>query len=168
MDQDVDGEIQAFFESIDRASWAFVNLIGQDSLPKWTPVLTFATPGNLSVTYSAQTGRYLKLGILVVATFNVATSAFTHTSASGACQLTGLPVTSANITGVVGEGTCRWQGITKANYTDVNSGVAANDNKVTFTLSGSGQNIATLSAGDMPTGGNVILRGMVAYFAGKL
>lgn len=57
----------------------------------WTPELTFETPGNLAIGYSTQRGDYIRLGNLVIAFFNLTTSTFTHTTASGQALITGLP-----------------------------------------------------------------------------
>lgn len=59
----------------------------------WTPSLTFATPGDLSVSYTTQTGRYRKYGRLLWVDFRVITSTFNFTTATGALQLGGLPFT---------------------------------------------------------------------------
>lgn len=59
----------------------------------WTPSLTFATPGDLSVAYTTQVGRYRKYGRLLWVDFRVITSTFNFTTATGALQLGGLPFT---------------------------------------------------------------------------
>jgi len=58
----------------------------------WTPTLTFATPGDLSVSYATQDGRYIKIGTTVTAWCNLQCTP-THTTASGAAMLDGLPFT---------------------------------------------------------------------------
>lgn len=57
----------------------------------WTPAITAATPGDLSVSYSAQTGYYTRIGNLVTVHCICVTSAFTHSTAIGAMRITGLP-----------------------------------------------------------------------------
>jgi hypothetical protein len=126
----------------------------------WTPVLTFSTPGNVSVTYSVQTGKYDKVGRRVTASFNIGTSAFTHTTASGTAQITGFPFTSASIDGV---GPLLWRGITKANYTDIHTYIASGGTVALLNASGSGQANAVVTTADMPTGGTVTLYGDVSY-----
>lgn len=59
----------------------------------WTPGLTFGTPGDLSVAYTTQVGRYRKYGKLLWIDFRIVTSTFTFTTASGAINVTGLPFT---------------------------------------------------------------------------
>jgi microcystin-dependent protein len=129
----------------------------------WTPVLTFATPGDLSVTYSSQIGHYSRLGRMVFLTYQIVTSAFTHTTASGNCTITGLPFTANNALNHRG-GSMVWQGITKANYTDVVPSVVNNTTTMVLSLMGSGQSATAATPSDMPTGGSVILSGSAIYF----
>jgi hypothetical protein len=61
----------------------------------FTPTMTFATPGDLSVTYSVQSGWGYRIGKNVY--FQLAlTFTPTHTTASGEFRIAGLPYTSAN------------------------------------------------------------------------
>ena len=129
----------------------------------WTPVLTFATPGNLSVAYTTQVGVYTKIGRMVLATNVIVTSTFTHTTASGICQITGLPFTAASVSNQNAYGTILWQGITKANYTQWVAVVAPGATTIIYFGSGSGQAVAGLAVGDMPTGGTVVLNGTQTY-----
>jgi hypothetical protein len=131
----------------------------------WTPVLTFATPGDLNVVYSTQVGTYLRVGSLILATFNIATSTFTHGTASGDCNITGLPFASKNVTGDIHYGVLAWAGITKANYTQINASLAPNLSLMTLQAYGSAQAAATIAVADMPTGGAVRLRGTIIYEA---
>ena len=62
----------------------------------FTPTLSFSTPGNLAVTYAIQKGRYTKIGRLVHYQINLQTSAFTHSTASGNLEISGLPFTAIN------------------------------------------------------------------------
>lgn len=132
----------------------------------WTPVFTFATPGNLSVTYGAQLGFYFKIGSLVIAQFNVALSVFTHSTASGVARITGLPFTSVNTSNRLNIGFVDWQGITKANFTQVSPIVFNNSAQIDqFQAAGSGQSTTGVAAADMPSGGTPTLRGFVIYEA---
>jgi hypothetical protein len=124
----------------------------------WTPVLTFATPGDLALTYAAQTGAYTKIGRVVVLDFTVTTSAFTHTTASGNLTMTGAPFAAA--TQIFG-GFFAFNGITKAGYTQFVAQIQASS--ILFNASGSGVAESSISAADMPTGGAVRLRGSLIY-----
>lgn len=79
-----------------------VNTLDDYEEGTWTPVLTFATPGNLSVVYSAQNGSYTKIGNRVFVVANMVTTTFTHTTASGALLVTGLPFTAGETAGCSG------------------------------------------------------------------
>lgn len=129
----------------------------------WTPVLTFATPGDLSVSYTRQLGTYTKVGRLVTITYAIVTSAFTWTTASGNLQLNGLPFTSLTQAGYQWHGICTFSGITKAGYTQIAGFVAQASNIVSFVGSGSGVATSNVNAADMPTGGSVVLRGQFSY-----
>ena len=64
----------------------------------WTPVLTFATPGNLSVVYTNQVGEYVRIGNQVTVSALVACTP-TFTTASGNLNFTGLPFAQSSNTG---------------------------------------------------------------------
>lgn len=128
----------------------------------WTPVLTFATPGDLSVAYIFQEGTYTKKGREVTVHFVIITSTFTHTTASGGLRITGLPFTAG--TGVTGwAGSCQVQGITKAGYTQFTPEASSSGTFITVRGSGSGQSLSSVVTADMPTAGTVILRGVIVY-----
>lgn len=129
----------------------------------FTPALTFATPGNLSVTYSAQVGRYVKRGRKVSVQISIALSAFTHTTASGNLIITGLPYAAANVTNNHAIGAMSFSGVTKASYTQFSPYVAPTDTTLLVLASGSGQVLSTITAADMPSGGTVALRLTVEY-----
>ena len=142
----------------------YFRLLSPEINPKsgtWTPVLTCETPGNLSIAYSLQSGRYIRHGNLVTVWFGITTSTFTHTTASGAVSITGLPFTS--ITGIAFAGTMEWSGITKAGYTDVIPQVQQGVTTMRIRCAGSGQGSNNIEIADMPAGGTVILNGSVTY-----
>ena len=130
-------------------------------LGTWTPTLTFATAGDLNVAYSTRTGAYLRNGQFVMLSFDIVTSTFTFTTASGTMQLTGLPFTQLNTTGFNSRNVISWGGITKANYTQISASWAINTTQLTFGASGSGQAISNVSAADTPSAGTMTLRGTV-------
>jgi hypothetical protein len=127
----------------------------------WTPAVTFATPGDLSVAYTTQYGDYEKVGRQVVARWNIVTSTFTHTTASGNFAITGLPFATTGTAGSLPTGSLMWAGITKAGYTQVNPYVSSTS--IALLASGSGLSNSDVAFGDMPTGGTIVLRGCVAY-----
>lgn len=129
----------------------------------WTPVLTFATPGDLAVTYVVQQGSYTKIGRVVFYTIDIQTSAFTWTTASGGALLTGLPFTSANVANQNARAGGLWQGITKASFTDLVMSVAANESQIRLSMAGSGQVASLVNAADMPTAGTVRISAAGSY-----
>ena len=136
------------------------------SVKKWTPVLTFTTPGDLSVVYTKQAGDLIRTKDEVIATFNIVTSTFTFTTATGSLNITGLPYTASTLSadsGFVWMGDLFFQGITKANYTVFVPAITAADNVIVVIGSGSGQSASNVAAADMPSGGSVVLKGSIHF-----
>jgi len=141
---------------------------GQDDLNyydegTWTPVLTFATPGDLSVAYSSQAGFYTRTGNRVVLQCYIATSTFTHSTASGNVNITGLPFTSANVSLAFNSGAMQVSGVTKASYTSFVTYSANNSALLRIRASGSGVATADVTASDMPSGGTVLITTTIVY-----
>ena len=129
----------------------------------WTPVLTFTTPGDLSVAYSVQVASYTKIGDIVNVQCVLTTSTFTHGSASGNLRVTGLPFATESGTARNWHGALVWGGITKASYTNVVALAVANTSYVEFYASGSGQVPVAISSGDVPSGGTIRLQFTLTY-----
>ena len=153
---------QIKFPSTQNAS-ADANTLDDYEEGTWTPVLTAATVGNLSVTYTSQTGWYTKIGRTVTAHFNIITSAFTHTTASGNAQITGLPFTSAATSNFSNFGAASYTGFTKAGYHSMCPYVSPSATTILFSVAGSGVAAATAAITEFPTGGTVALQGTVTY-----
>lgn len=136
-----------------QAASAGANTLDDYEEGTWTPVLTFATPGNLSVAYTLQSGTYTKIGRYVFTQGEVLTSTFTHTTASGASQITGLPFTSGSVRT---SGPARWGGVTKAGFTDVIMAGSTGSTVLAPFACGSGVTGDNVNAADMPTGGTVV------------
>lgn len=148
----------------DTAGWATYHQGALlNSSGTWTPVITFDTPGDLNVVYSAQQGHYNVIGDMVFVQATLATSTFTHGTASGQLRVTGLPFTSANDTLAFWRGSGTWRGVTKTNYTQVTPTIRGNVSYVEFAASGSGQANADVLASDMPSGGTVVLGVTIVY-----
>jgi hypothetical protein len=129
----------------------------------WTPVLTFATPGDLNVVYSKRVATYVKIGNFVTLNFRIETSTFTHTTASDVLRVTGLPLTPRTVTDQRYYGTLSWGGITKATYTSIIPMVESASTVMTFLASGSGVGVSSVAVADVPTGGNVYIDGSITY-----
>jgi hypothetical protein len=117
----------------------------------WTPVFTFATPGDVSVVYTTQAGRYTKIGHRVFVDL-IIQGGITHTTAAGSLRITGLPFTVAsNINGLA----CAMGGYTKANYDLVMGQAIGSTTYIQIIGGGSAQSLAYLQASDVPTGGSL-------------
>ncbi len=142
-----------------------VNTLDDYEEGNWTPTIAFATNGNLSVTYSTRIGTYIKIGRRVQFTFEIVTSAFTHTTASGNLRVTGLGITSSSAQGNA-YSSVTFGGITVAGYTQLNSTLAASAALVEFTASGTAVAPIMLTTTHVPTGGSVVLAGTITMYAG--
>jgi hypothetical protein len=140
-----------------------VNTLDDYEEGTWTPTFSFSTNGDLSVTYTTQVGSYTKIGNTVRLAFNIVTSAFTHTTASGNAQIGTLPFSGANVTGLRQYGSIQLSGITKANYTQASPYAEVNDATIRIQAWGSGQAVSNIAAADMPTGTTIWLRGIIVY-----
>lgn len=119
----------------------------------WTPAITFATPGNLTVVYSNQQGRYIKVGKQVTVSCIVNTTTFTHTTASGELRVTGLPFASVTSSGFQWTAATEFGGITLGGgHTIINANLTDNVSHIRFVASGSGIARAVLNTGSAPSG----------------
>mgnify|MGYP001602604691 CR=1 FL=1 len=140
---------------------ANVNTLDDYEEGTWTPVLTFVTPGNLNVVYSEQVGTYTKIGNLVRLSFRIATSTFTHTTASGAVNITGIPFSSGATYRAIGA--MLFDGITKATYTQFALQILTSAAEIIIQASGSGVALASVTTADMPSGTQQTLVGSITY-----
>lgn len=130
----------------------------------WTPGLTFETPGDQNIVLSTAEAYYVRVGSLYILEFRVVTSTFTHTTASGALQITGLPVSAGDV--AIRGALAGYQGITKANFTAFSVGAPAGQSYLTISGSGSAQGLdTTITTADMPSGGSVNLRSIATVIA---
>lgn len=129
----------------------------------WTPAIRFASfaTDNLSVAYTSQVGTYTKIGRHSHNSFTIITSTFTHTTASGGVQITGIPFANGGTHAHNGAVTVR--GITKVNYTSFASVVQSTNQFVELFSCASAQVNSAVVAADMPSGGTVLLLGSIGY-----
>lgn len=126
----------------------------------WTPALTFATAGDLSVAYSTLVGRYTKIGRVVIVSGELVTSAFTHSTASGQLLITGLPYAA----GQRAIGQVVMAGWTRSDAAWVSCNVNTAASQLNFPVSRSGLDIlASLEAADLPSAGTVSIRFAITY-----
>ena len=115
----------------------------------FTPTMTFASPGDLSVVYTTQSGEYTRIGNVVYYTLTlVATPTFT--TASGNFHITSLPITVAG--NAVGS-SYNSSGITyPASTTAITPSASSGANALLLQGSGSSTGGATLTASHFSTG----------------
>ena len=119
----------------------------------WTPVITFATPGDLNVVYSNQQGRYIKVGKQVTVSCIVNTTTFTYTTASGELRVTGLPFASVTAANFQWTAATEFGGITLGGgHTLIHANLQDNVSYIRFVASGSGLARAVLNTGSAPSG----------------
>lgn len=128
----------------------------------WTPTLTFATPGDLNVAYTTQTGVYTRIGDVVIAAFSLVCTP-TFTTASGQVMVAGLPINAAqtNDTGSLGAqsvGITYPAGGTKMVFVTT-SGAAT----LSFVVMGTTFASTAVTTTNVPTTVSVTLAGTIMY-----
>lgn len=122
----------------------------------FTPSITFAVPGDLSVTYSYQVGRYTKVGNRVHFSISILTASFTHTTASGVLTVAGLPFVSNGAASNFPMFATGYGGLTLGTYETVVSYIGAGVNAAYVAMSdNSGGVLTNLLAAQTTSGANV-------------
>jgi hypothetical protein len=127
----------------------------------WTPAFSFATAGDLAVTYSTQAGNYRIIGRLCIATF---TLEFTpsYTTSSGIARITGLPLSNGTYI-TTPASVDRFSGFTLADGYD-NMWLRKNTNLTfveLYSMGRSGSN--AMSTTEVVSGSSKILNGTIIY-----
>lgn len=131
----------------------------------WTPTITFQTPGNLSVTYGTQAGNYTKIGNLVSASYRLTTATFTHTTASGAVIIAGLPFTPNASPTVISYGLGFCTGIVVGSEGALSGVVNASSTNQNLVITQStGGTSTTLSTAHFPTGATKDINGCFHFY----
>lgn len=133
----------------------------------WTPVLTTTSPGNLSVVYAEQIGSWIKTGRLVTVFYNIQTTTFTWTTATGSVIITGLPfAASFPDSSSASMGNVAFQGIAAAGYTNFTTEIDQGNSNLAISASGPSTTNITLQIANFPSDGtNKSLIGTVTYTA---
>lgn len=134
-----------------------MELIEQGS---FTPAFTFATPGDLSVSYSDQVGFYLRVGDMVVALCHLSCTP-TYTTAASHIRISGLPFTVADpmVANTFQHGSGL---IYPASATTIVTRPATGTDY--FTILGVGQGVAsTLTTANNPSGTSFVARALLTY-----
>lgn len=125
-----------------------LNLVDQT----WIPVLTFATPGDLTVVYATQVGFYSRVGNLIFANLTLICTP-TFTTASGVCMITGLPFASNPISNNQSHGATWTSAIAYGlGYTHAITQNIPNSTSLNIVVSGSSQNSLQLTTSAFSTG----------------
>ena len=159
------------FVPIGQEQFPAKDFVGQGRVETWVPVLTFGTPGNLSIAYSFQVAEYVRLGQLIVCYFHIKTSTFTHTTSVGGAVISGLPFIQladpADNSTISGGTLTLWSGITNAGYTQMGligeplANISGhNGRRFGIQASGSGLTSEAIEESHMPSGGTVELKGI--------
>ncbi len=139
-----------------------VNALTNYQEGEWTPTLTFVTPGDLSITYLIRQGLYTLIGNVMHVQFAVVTSVFTHSTASGAAKITGLPFASSNANLAVG--TMQWGTFTPAaSMTNVIPTIETLTTTINIVATGPGQSAAECTTAHLTTGSSIGLMGSITY-----
>jgi len=154
------GQSATFMRNIGTA-WSSSVSQGQTN-GTWTPVISFDTPGTLSITYSAQWGEWYLAGNMLTAAFNVSTSVFTVGTASGNFLISGLPYAAKSVTSGAWAGSLSiLTGITKANYTQFQPRIVQGTQILRVSASGSGQTGGNTAVADFS--GTQVYQGSITY-----
>lgn len=129
--------------------------IALQSSGTWTPVFTFATPGNLSVSYSVQAGYYIRTGNFIVVRF-LLTFTPTFTTSSGDALITGLPFTPAG---------AQPYGASGSMNNTANIGYGASKTYITCTANSGSTSLVIIGNGSAQTGTNVIFSNITSGLA---
>lgn len=127
----------------------------------FTPNITFATAGDLSVTYFTQTARYLKIGNLVTITMQLDFTP-TFTTASGNFRIANLPFAINGTTGLALSG-----GLTLPSYaggSEIAPRAINNQTYLQLHTMGSGITSAALTATNFTSGVRTALYISGSYF----
>lgn len=123
----------------------------------FTPSISFATPGDVAVTYTTQSGTYWIIGNLLFWKIAILTSSFTWSTSAGDFRVNGLPFTVKNNVNSRGVGSGSFEGITKVNYTQYTPTCREGTTTMAIVASGSGQSNSNVSTANVASGGTIQL-----------
>lgn len=146
--------------SINFGGSSLANYVSEGS---WTPVFTFATPGNLSVSYATQFGNYTRIGSVVYYIFLLSCTP-TFTTASGGAQITGLPVTCFGVNCVGGPLQTSTNMTYPAGTTAPFVSVTAGSTLLNISAAGSNTASVALSATNFTSGSAISISATGFYF----
>ncbi len=129
----------------------------------WNPVFTFATPGDLSVSYATQVGGYVKIGNVYVVSVNLVCTP-TFTTSSGNLTITGLPVASNSTTGNIAVGSVFTSGmIWPVTYTSLALQITEGVSLINLIASKTAASATNFAATNFTTGAAITIVGTICY-----
>jgi hypothetical protein len=139
------------------------NIALTGSATSWTPTLTCATPGDLAILYNTQTGSFVRIGNLIIATFNIIASNFTFSTASGNVIIGG----TGSLPGTPSFPLTSFGSISIGNYTK--SGYAPgstilNSSGLQIIMTGSGNASVNMAITDFSPPAPPSIQGTIIYF----
>lgn len=130
----------------------------------WTPGYSCSDPGDLSVDYNDQVGRYIRVGDMVTVTFTLTTNSFTHSTASGSLRITGLPFPSVDLFRSNWQGSLVFSNIDKPGFTNFVLELNEGDDYLSIRASGNGQARDFVDISDVTTTNNLRVEGTLTYW----
>lgn len=115
-----------------------------------TPTVTFATPGDLAVTYGLQFCNYTVIGNRAFVSMRIATASFTYTTASGLIRIAGLPFAAASSSETL---SAIFGGYTAVGYSQVAAETTSGQSYLQITAGGSGVAPTGIGSGQVASGG---------------
>lgn len=139
------------------------SLSNYTSITPWSPVFTFATPGDLSVVYSTQNGYQTRVGSMITASFFLSCTP-TFTTASGKLNITGLTVSSSSSSGYAAVGNILTSSFAfPAGRTSPFCTLFSGTTVITCGASGSGVSNGDITATEFISGNGILLIGTITY-----
>ena len=140
-----------------------LDILQSDGLTSWTPVVTFATPGDLSVVYSIQSGTYIQVGNVITVTINLVFTP-TFTTASGILIINGFPAPSNNTPNSTFIGATALSGVTfPSGATSIYIALAPNSSSASLGAYGSGVAYTNIIASNFVSGSAVAVHATLTY-----
>jgi len=118
----------------------------------FTPTVTFSTPGDLSVVYSAQQGQYTKVGNLVTFGIRLVFTP-TYSTASGTIRIATLPVTPSGSAITMRPAVSTWSNVNLgAGYYMIGATIDASITYIALTQSGDAAVVGALGTTEFASG----------------
>lgn len=117
---------------------------------EWTPVPTFAVPGDAAFVPSTQVGLWTRSDN-VVDLWGTVIGTLTHTTAANAFQIDGMPFPVKNVVGYRPTGSLYWTFNITAGYTCVTPWGQETQERIRFIASGDGVALYILTQLDVPS-----------------